>query len=78
MTELVLTSLPDGADVEVDGAFVGSAPATLQLPAGDHTIRGSRKGFAVYEKKIHTAGGKVSLHADLEPAAPAVPAAALR
>jgi hypothetical protein len=78
MTELVLTSLPDGADVEVDGAFVGSAPATLQLPVGDHTIRVSRKGFAAYEKKVHTAGGKVSLRIELEPAATPVPAKAFR
>src|SRR5208282_767563 len=32
--KIVLTSVPDGADVCVDDSFVGNAPATLKLPAG--------------------------------------------
>jgi serine protease Do len=34
-----VSSTPDGADVYVDGKFVGNTPETLKLPAGDHLIR---------------------------------------
>jgi PEGA domain-containing protein len=74
-TEVDVSSTPDGADVEVDGAFMGNTPATLQLASGAHTIRVSHKGFASYEKKIACAGGKVSLRAELESAETAKPTA---
>ena len=41
--ELTLTSTPDGADVEIDGAFVGSTPSTIPIASGDHTVRVSKK-----------------------------------
>lgn len=33
-----VTSIPDGADIEVDGAFMRNAPSTLELSSGDHVI----------------------------------------
>jgi PEGA domain-containing protein len=33
---VVLKSTPDGADVAVDGKYVGSTPSTLKLAPGDH------------------------------------------
>lgn len=65
-TQLTLVSIPDGADVEIDGAFVGSTPSTITLASGDHTVRVSKKGYQTYEKNLHTSGGKINLHADLE------------
>jgi hypothetical protein len=65
-TELTLISTPDGAEIEVDGAFVGSAPSTVTLASGDHTVRVSKKGFQPYEKKLHTSSGKINLHAELD------------
>jgi hypothetical protein len=35
---LVVESLPSGADLYVDGLPSGRTPATLQLPAGEHTL----------------------------------------
>jgi hypothetical protein len=67
-TELTLVSSPDGADVEMDGAFVGNTPSTLTLSNGDHTVRVTKKGFQAYEKTLHTTGGKVNLRADLDAA----------
>jgi PEGA domain len=67
-TELTLVSTPDGADVEVDGAFVGSTPSTVTLASGDHMVRVSKKGFQPYEKTLHTSGGKVNLRAELDAA----------
>jgi hypothetical protein len=65
-TELKLFSTPDGADIEVDGAFVGNAPSTVTLATGDHTVRVTKKGYQPYQKKLRTSGGSVSLRADLE------------
>jgi hypothetical protein len=64
--ELVLTSSVDGADIEIDGAFAGNTPSTVQVNAGDHTVRISRKGYQPYEKRIHVSGGKINLRAELE------------
>lgn len=72
-TEVDISSSPDGADVEIDGAFVGNTPATMQLAPGSHTIRITHKGFDAYEKTILCAGGKVSLRAELESAETAKP-----
>jgi hypothetical protein len=65
-TELVLTSTVDGADIEIDGAFAGNTPSTVQVSAGDHTICIWRKGYQTYEKQIHVSGGKINLRAELE------------
>ena len=65
-TELTLNSTPDGADIELDGAFVGSTPSTVVVANGDHTVRVTKSGFRPYEKKLRTSGGAVSLRAELE------------
>ncbi len=65
-TELTLTSTPDGADIEMDGAFVGNTPSTVALANGDHTVRVTKRGYQPYEKKLRTSGGSVSLRAELE------------
>jgi hypothetical protein len=65
-TELTFISTPDGADVELDGAFVGSAPSTISVANGDHVIRITKKGYQPYEKTLRTSGGTVSLRADLD------------
>lgn len=65
-TELTLISTPNGADIELDGAFVGSTPSTIAVANGDHTVRVSKKGYRLYEKKLRTSGGSVSLRVELD------------
>jgi hypothetical protein len=65
-TELTLVSTPDGADIEIDGAFIGSTPSTVTLAQGDHAVRVSMKGYQTYEKNLHTTGGKINLRAQLD------------
>ena len=65
--KIILTSVPDGADVYVDDSFVGNAPATLKLPAGKHTVRVSQSGYAAWTKEISVfAGSEVNMKATLE------------
>lgn len=65
-TEIAFTSTPDGADIELDGRFMGSTPSTVGVPAGEHTVRISKRGYQPYEKQLRTTGGAITLHADLQ------------
>lgn len=64
--KLQVSSEPSGADIEVDGNFMGSTPSTLELPPGDHTISIKKSGYKTWERKMRTTGGEVKLNADLE------------
>lgn len=65
--KLSIASTPDGADIEVDGRFVGNTPSDLQLSEGDHTITVKKSGFKDWERKLKVSGGSnVHLNAELE------------
>ncbi len=64
---IIVSSVPDGADVYVDDNFVGNAPATLKLPAGKHTVKVSQKGYTDWSKDLSVfAGSEVNMKATLE------------
>lgn len=60
-------STPDGAEVYVDGGFIGNAPATLKLAPGQHTVRVTQTGFKDWSREITVqAGSEAHLSASLE------------
>jgi len=62
-----LKSQPDGAEISVDGDFVGDAPSTLKLEAGHHTIVVTKPGYKNWQRSISVgSGAEISLEADLE------------
>jgi hypothetical protein len=63
---LNVSSTPSGADIEVDGMFVGNTPSALELPAGEHLVTLKKSGFTNWEKKIKITGGAVNINAELE------------
>ena len=64
---VALVSTPAGADVNIDGNFVGNAPAKLRLKPGKHTIAVSMAGYKVWSRDLTALGGsEVSLTANLE------------
>jgi hypothetical protein len=66
---VVLKSTPDGADITVDGKYVGSTPSTLKLAPGDHTISIEKAAFKPWQRTVTlSAGGSVSIDATLEKA----------
>ena len=65
-TSLKINSDPVGADIEVDGNFVGSTPSTISLASGEHTVAVKKSGFKDWQRKIKTSGGQVNLSAQLE------------
>jgi hypothetical protein len=67
---LVIESTPPGADIEIDGAFVGNTPSTVSIAPGAHEIAVKKKGFADWSRKLNVTGGSVHLNAELA-AAPA-------
>jgi hypothetical protein len=73
---LAVDSTPPGADIEVDGSFVGSTPSTVSVAAGSHTIAVKKKGFADWSRTLNVTSGSIHLSADLEAATTASPAAA--
>lgn len=63
-----VSSHPSGAEIEIDGDFVGSTPSTLQLSAGQHEITIKKKGFQPWTRKMKVTSGNMNISADLEPA----------
>jgi PEGA domain-containing protein len=62
-----IVSQPEGAEIWVDGAFVGNAPAQLKLAPGKHRIKVGKEGFKNWEKEITvTAGSDLTLNAPLK------------
>jgi len=67
LATVVVKSDPDGADISVDGKFVGNAPSTMQLPPGDHVVLMEKPGFKPWQRNISiTSGGIVTLNGSLE------------
>lgn len=61
-----VASGPDGADIEVDGNFVGSTPSLLDLKPGPHTIVISKSGYKPWQRKLMVEGSTVNVAAQLE------------
>jgi PEGA domain len=64
--QLELSSTPDGADIEIDGTFVGSTPSSVGVGAGEHDIVVKKTGFKPWEKKVAVSTGHVKVDAQLE------------
>jgi PEGA domain len=68
--KLQLESNPPGADIELDGDFVGNTPSEVQVIEGNHTVTVKKMGFKDWERKMKVnAGSNVHLNAELEKAA---------
>lgn len=67
LATVVVKSDPDGANISIDGKFVGDAPSTMQLPPGDHAVIMEKTGFKPWQRSINlTPGGIVTLTGTLE------------
>jgi hypothetical protein len=53
-----ITSQPQGAEITIDGAFVGSTPATVQMTPGLHRIS-VKRGRAAWERDMQVLSGNV-------------------
>jgi hypothetical protein len=55
-----------GADIEIDGTFVGNTPSTVSVAPGSHQIAVKKKGYTGWSKTVNVTGGTVHLNAELE------------
>ncbi len=62
---LDISSTPAGADIEIDGKFVGSAPSSINVAPGDHDVVVKKAGFTAWQKKVSVSAGHINLAAEL-------------
>jgi len=60
-----ISSTPAGADIEIDGKFVGSTPSSINVAPGDHDIVVKKTGFTAWQKKMSVSAGHITLSAEL-------------
>ena len=65
---LVVQSIPSGADIEIDGAFVGNTPSTMTVAAGSHQVTIKKQGFADWNRTLNVTGGTINLNVEMNPA----------
>jgi hypothetical protein len=65
--QLQVSSTPDGADIEIDGGFVGNTPSAVGVAPGQHQLSVKKAGFKPWERKITVSSGQVKVNAALEP-----------
>lgn len=64
--KLSVSSTPGGADIEIDGSFVGNTPSEISVAEGNHAIVIKKAGFVPWERKLKiTAGSAVHIDAEL-------------
>jgi hypothetical protein len=67
--KLLVASVPDGADIEVDGNFVGNTPSDVQVSDGEHTVSVKKSGYKDWQRKLKvSSGSSIHLNAELEKA----------
>lgn len=59
-------SSPAGADIEVDGKYIGSTPSTITVQAGEHTITMRKQDFRTWQKTISVTSGNLRVAAYME------------
>jgi hypothetical protein len=64
---LSIASVPDGADIEIDGNFVGNTPSDLEVQQGERSIVVKKSGYKDWERKMKVlAGSSIHLNAEME------------
>jgi len=64
---VIVKSTPPGADINVDGKFMGNTPSTIQLTPGDHVVTVEKEGLRPWERGMTiTAGGNITIDATLD------------
>lgn len=67
--KLQLESTPPGADIEIDGSFVGNTPSDVQVTEGEHSVALIKKGYTDWKRMVRvSAGSSVHVNAELEKA----------
>lgn len=61
-----VTSTPAGADITINGGFVGNTPSLVEVDPGENVVVLSKKGYADWTRTVKVKGGTINLNAELE------------
>jgi len=63
------SSTPAGAEITLDGKFVGSTPSVLDVGVGPHVVEVSLPGFVQWKRELTvSAGSELTVNAVLQKA----------
>jgi len=66
-SSVTIKSVPDGAEISIDGKFAGFTPSTLRLKFGEYRISIKQAGYVLWERTMTlSAGGNITVDATLE------------
>ncbi len=54
---VIFKSSPDGAEITVDGKFIGSSPSSIRLDLGDHQIVIEKPGYIAWKRTMTVKSG---------------------
>jgi len=61
------SSTPDGAEINIDGSYVGNTPSEIGLPPGAHAVVISMPGYGEWKRELHiTPASTVNVTARLQ------------
>jgi hypothetical protein len=63
---LDIWSQPAGADISLDGGYVGKTPYSLTVAPGEHTIALHKQDFGSWQRRMQVDGGTHQVGAYLE------------
>ena len=64
--QLTITSEPTGAEIEIDGEFIGNTPTTVATKQGKVVVKLTKGGFQVWERTLTlNPGDKRTLNAEM-------------
>jgi len=63
---LDISSNPTAAEIEIDGAFVGNTPSSVEVSPGEHALKITKKGFVPWERRLKAMPGHASVSPELE------------
>jgi hypothetical protein len=67
LSTVTVKSSPEGAEITIDGKFMGTTLSTLKLPAGEHAVKIEKSGYTAWTRTVTlSSGGNVTVDATLE------------
>lgn len=58
LSSVVVNSIPNGADITVDGKYMGSTPSKLKLSPGGHAVLIQEQGYPPWQRTVTVAPGE--------------------
>ena len=66
MANITVESSVPGADIEVDGNFVGSTPSKVDVTPGPHAVSVKKKGYQDWTRTMNVSGTGAKVNVELE------------